>query len=187
MTCKQELRKKLMQMRREYSFDKRGEFSRQIAENLLKSEIYSAAETLLCFVSTPIETDTKYIITRAFEDGKKVAVPRCRRGSFEMDFYYITSYNCLECGAYGISEPKEDCIKCENYAGALCVTPGLAYDKRGNRMGFGRGYYDRFLKDFPGSSCGIIYDDFLLEEIPTEKTDIPVRYIITQSKIIQTC
>ena len=88
-------------------------------------------------------------------------------------FLKVSSLYKLHCAAADIS------------AGALCIVPGLAFDLRGQRIGFGRGYYDRFLSVFKGVSCGVCFDEFLLENIPCENVDLPVDILFTQSNTLR--
>jgi 5-formyltetrahydrofolate cyclo-ligase len=98
-----------------------------------------------------------------------------------MRFYVFSSLDELETGAYNIPEPNAECPEITETDNALCIVPGLAFVKSGHRIGFGRGYYDRFLSGFKGISCGVCFDEFILESIPCEPTDIPVELLITQS------
>ena len=156
-----------------------------IAERLFAAVEYREARTLLCFVSTEIEVNTRTVIKKALADGKRVAVPLCIKGSCELSFRYITGTDDLASGAFGILEPLPHCAECTDFDGALCVVPALCCDRRGHRMGYGRGYYDRFLADFGGTGCGVIFDEFLLDTIPTEPTDVPLDMIVTENDIFR--
>lgn len=183
-TDKKSFRRRVLSDRRAYPAERIRECSRLIAERVLGSEEYKKADTLLCFVPTEIEVDTRPIIDRAFADGKKVAVPRCFSGRPEMAFYLISGYDDLEAGAYGILEPKESCPECTEHSDALCITPALCCGRDGGRMGFGRGYYDRFLAKFGGTVCAVVFGDFLFESVPTEPTDVPMDMIVTEKDTI---
>nr|MCR5121925.1 5-formyltetrahydrofolate cyclo-ligase [Ruminococcus sp.] len=148
-------------------------------------EEYKNADTLFCFVPTDIEVDTRPVIERALSDGKRVAVPRCISGKTEMRFYYISGYGDLERGAFGIMEPVSRCRECTDFSGALCVTPALCCGRNGARMGYGRGYYDRFFTGFGGIKCAVIPEEFLFDAIPCEPTDIPADMIATESGLIR--
>ena len=180
-TDKKEFRKQMLAKRRALDSEKINELSQGIAERLFAAKEYREARIMLCFVSTEIEVNTRPIIKKALADGKRVAVPLCIKGSCELSFRYITGTNDLAEGAFGILEPLSHCEECTGFDGALCVVPSLCCDRRGHRMGYGRGYYDRFLAGFGGTSCGVIFGEFLLDRIPTEPTDMPLDMMITES------
>ena len=116
---------------------------------------YKAAKTLLCYVSSDIEVDTRAILQHALQAGKTVAVPRCIPGTTEMEFHMITSLSVLSPGAFGILEPPQDTPLCTALSDALCVVPALCFDKHGYRVGYGKGYYDRFLAAFRVKRLGL--------------------------------
>lgn len=186
VTDKKELRRKLIQERCTFPNDLRLELSENIAERLIRSDEYTKCDTVLVFISTRIEVDTSPILTTALTDGKIVGAPRCESKENLMDFYRINSRGDLESGAFDILEPKQGCPMIESFSKAICIVPGLAYDINGHRIGFGRGYYDRFLSKFDGISCGVCFDEFIVGDIPVEPTDIPVNMLVTQSKTIRT-
>lgn len=158
---------------------------KQICECFLNSELYENAHTLLCYASLKGEINTDCVIKRAFKDGKKVALPRCCDSNGKMDFYYIKSVSELSVGTFGILEPVADiCEKVNDFSDCVCLVPALAYDKNGHRLGYGKGYYDRFIKKFIVISVGLCYNDFLIDALPTEKHDETVDYIATESEII---
>lgn len=146
---------------------------------------YIECETLFIYVSSPIEVDTRQIIENAFERSKRVAVPRCIPGECEMEFYYITSFADLESGSYGIFEPiKSRCKLVEDYESGLCVVPALAFDENGYRLGFGKGYYDRFLSHFGGNSVGLCYESCICTELPKNCFDRHTDIVISEKRVI---
>lgn len=173
----------MLAKRRAYPAEKIMSCSERITELLLGTEEYKTADTVLCFVSTDIEVYTRPVMESARNDGKRVAVPRCVKGSCELTFHYIESVGDLAAGAFGIPEPLPRCEECSSFEGALCVVPALCCDRRGHRMGYGRGYYDRFLARFGGVSCGVVFEDFFLDEIPTEPTDMPLDMTVTEKAV----
>lgn len=157
-----------------------------LAKQFLSLEEYKDCETLFAFVSSPIEVDTIGIINHAFADGKKVAVPKCSNLSGDMDFYYIASLSELKEGAYGILEPdSESTTPAISTDKDLCLVPGLSFDPKGYRLGFGKGYYDRFLADFKGTTAGLCYTANLEKELPIDEYDIPVDIVITDKSIVR--
>lgn len=135
---------------------------------------------ILCYVSTPIEVDTSRFLSKLLERNEAVYVPRCAEGN--MRFFRINALSELRMGAFKILEP----IGSEEFHGetdSVCVTPALSFDRDGYRLGYGGGYYDRFLKNYQGLSVGICYQSFL-GEIPKEPFDLPVDLLITDEEVI---
>ena len=127
----------------------------KICARVLALREYAACSTLLTYVSLPIEVDTLCLISRAFADGKKVAAPRCVEGTHEMEFYEISSMDDLARQTFGVLEPvRERCRLLTDFSGSVCLVPALAYDRAGYRLGYGAGYYDRFLSVYPGPKIG---------------------------------
>lgn len=181
---KKQVRRSLRIDRRAFPNEKRLEYSRQISERLFQSQEYAQAKAIMVYISTRIEVDTSLIVRQALADGKAVAAPRCKSKIHVMDFFVIKSTEDLDDGAYGLSEPREGCELFTAYEDSICIVPGLSFDTNGQRMGFGGGYYDRFLSDYSGISCGLCFDEFISDTLPTEETDVAVDMIVTQSKII---
>lgn len=152
-------------------------------EQLVSSEYWEKAHTIGITISQGLEWDTKPIIEKAWEDGKSVAVPKCLANK-QMAFYLLDHFQQLEKGLYNIPEPNPDKTKkVEKKEIDLLIVPGVAYDIKGFRIGFGGGYYDRFLVDFPNETISILSHIQLTEQIPIESFDIPVRHIVTENKI----
>lgn len=147
---------------------------------------YKAAKTLLCYVSSATEVDTRAVLRHALQAGKIVAVPRCIPGTNEMEFHKITSQASLSPGAYGILEPPQDTPLCTALSDALCVVPALCFDKNGYRVGYGKGYYDRFLSRFSGETVGLIYEEDFVEAVPRDAFDRRVSLLVTPQRTLQT-
>ena len=145
---------------------------------------YNKNQTLLCYVSTAIEVDTRGIIRQALADGKRVAVPRCVPGSCQMEFYYIDSLDELVPGAFGVDEPMPDPSRLlTDLSQGLCLVPALCYDLDGFRLGYGKGYYDRYLAGFGGALVGICYSDCIEKHLPHGRYDRPVETLVTDQYI----
>ena len=151
---------------------------REIQSRLILTPAYRAADTVLVYIGRDDEIATSMIIFAALANHKTVAVPRCE-GDGVMRFYRIDGMSDLITGRYGISEPREGCESIEPDARSLCVCPCLCCDMQGYRLGFGKGSYDRFLRDFPGKAAALCYADALLPEIVREEHDVPVTMIVT--------
>jgi 5-formyltetrahydrofolate cyclo-ligase len=126
------------------------------------------AGAVFTYVSTEIEVDTRRLIKYCLEHGIPVAVPVS--GDTELTFYYISDISELSCGRYNILEPtnrEHEAVPDEN---TLCVVPALCADGSGLRLGYGKGYYDRYLSGFCGTSVIICYESFR-REVPSEPHD----------------
>lgn len=155
-----------------------------VFNRFLKLNQYSSATTLLVYVSTDIEVDTKAIINRALADGKRVAVPYCVPDTRIIEFYLINSLEDLSPGAFGVLEPIPDpAKKLENWEKSICVVPGLCFDFDGYRLGFGKGYYDRFLSEYTGIKVGICYSSGVRGHLNHGRFDRTVDIIVTESHI----
>ena len=157
---------------------------KKICNKLLNLWSVREAETVLCYVSTPIEVDTREFINALLKSGKTVAVPRCSTKDRTMDFYIIKSYDDLQKGAYGLLEPDVSrCKRLDDFDCAVCIVPGLAFDCEGYRLGFGKGYYDRFLQHFGGVKVGICYKECVTWQLPHGRFDKAVDIVLTQRYI----
>jgi 5-formyltetrahydrofolate cyclo-ligase len=184
---KEALRKKMKATLNRMKNDEYNELGKQAADALFETEEWKNADTVGITISRGKELDTSYIIKKAWEDRKKVAIPKCLAKTKEMDFRVFTDYSQLEIVYYGLQEPKID----ETTAVIpdqidLLIVPGLIYDKRGYRIGFGGGYFDRYLVNYPNAKITIAFDIQVVERIPTEQFDLPVQKIITDKRVIET-
>ncbi len=139
------------------------------------------APTVFCYVGCGWEVATRDILTALLASNAVVTVPRCRTEG-QMDAVVITSLTDLHAGMYGLLEPDEDLPRVCPDGIDLCVVPATAYDRRGHRLGRGGGYYDRFLANLRPDcvTVGLMYDDFILPEVPTGEYDRPVGRILTE-------
>ncbi|MFV0401393.1 MAG: 5-formyltetrahydrofolate cyclo-ligase [Oscillospiraceae bacterium] len=149
---------------------------------------YQDCKLLLCFVSTPQEVDTRALIEAALAEGKRVAVPYCIDGTREMEFYEIESLSELQPRTFGVLEPDPASHKkVTSFRDALCILPGLSFDRFGYRLGYGGGYYDRFLSHkFAGSggvTAGICFRDCMRSHIVHGRYDVPADYIVTENGV----
>lgn len=182
---KTQLRKKYKEIRKSLSAENKEIYDEKIKRKITQLWAYREEELILTYVSLDDEVDTKKLIKQALDDGKKVAVPKCVSGTRNMDFYFINSLNDLEQGAFGVLEPIVDrCEKLKDFSFGLCIVPALSFDKRGFRLGYGKGYYDRFLGKFDGKVIGICYFDCVCESLPNGKFDRNVTSIVTEKKVI---
>ena len=158
--------------------------SDEIRQRLLGVERVKQAKTICTFISAFKEPDTVEIIKEIWEQDKKIVVPITDIESGTLSLSYINSMDDMEKGAYGILEPKTVRKADENNIDVILV-PGLAFDRNGGRMGFGKGYYDRLLESSKAVKIGLCYDFQILEKIPTESHDVPMNFVITEKEILE--
>ncbi len=185
---KKELRAKHKDIRKNMTPSHKDRCDLLIFDKVANHEIYRNADLLLCFVSTQIEVDTMRLIKYALRQGKAVAVPRCHDNEIAMTFYKITSLDDLEPGAFSVLEPKVcecDVLDISLYKTPLCIVPGLAFDDKGFRLGYGKGYYDRFLSGFNGITAGICYSECTEPELVHGRYDRAVDYLFTDKNVLQ--
>ncbi len=157
--------------------------SDSIYELLIDSDLYYDAKIVLLYWSVDSEVGTHKMIDKVLSDGKRLALPKCMDSNGNMLFYFVRSYDDIVDGMYGIKEPVEDELYTASDEPTLCVVPGLCYTRDGYRLGYGKGYYDRFLEKFSGVSVGLCYDECLVESLPTDGYDKKVDFIITNKRI----
>ena len=148
-----------------------------MARALFALPCWAAADTVLAFAAMPDEPDTAAMLRRALADGKRLLLPRVRSRT-EMDWVEIPSLSLLQSGAYGIPEPVDDGPEADDPA-ALVLMPGLAFDPQGHRLGYGGGFYDRFLAAEPHPTIALCYAFQLLPRLETEAHDIPVDAVLS--------
>lgn len=159
----------------------RQEMDDKILNRILQLWSYKEATTLFTYVSTEIEVDTRKLIRTALSQGKRVAVPYCIDHTCEMDFYYIHDFDDLIVRSFGVLEPKPgQCKKVQDLSNGLCIVPALAYDRSGYRLGYGKGYYDRFLNSFSGNTIGLIYTGFVVPKLPHGRFDQKVEILVSE-------
>ena len=181
MEKKKAIRKQIFKARKEHSDTWIEEKSRRITELLTALPEYEDADRIMAYADYNHEVITRYIIEQSWKDGKEVAVPKVF--GKDMVFYRLTDFSQLESGYFGIPEPKED-GETVSWEDAMMVMPGVAFDENCNRVGYGGGFYDRFLEKHPGIRRVAVGFSFqILSEVPTEPTDIRPQVIVTEEKI----
>lgn len=150
--------------------------SEKLGELLARSEAYQAAKTVYGYLPYNQEVRTVPMLEQALRDGKKVAVPKIYGDT--MKFLYLDDLSKVEKNEMGIPEPIADEPVAEDKT-ALVLMPGLAFTKQGDRMGYGGGFYDRFLAEEPDHpTLALCYEFQIVESLPTEEFDIPVDTVL---------
>ncbi len=165
------------------SLENKAELSSVIADRFINSDLYKNADALLLYYSVGSEVSTDKILRQALLDKKQVAFPVCVDSNGNMEFYFIEKEEDLADGMYNIKAPDKHCKKFTEAKNAVCIVPALAFDNTGNRLGYGKGYYDRFLKKFSGISVGVCFDGMLVDFLHADAHDKKVHYLITDKKI----
>ena len=186
METKRDIRKMMTALRAAMSEKERAEAGRIIAARLFSSKVYEDAGTVCCYASFGSEVPTEEIIEESLRRGKCAAVPKVT-GKQKMKFALIHSMADLKAGFHGIPEPESWCREIPKCGSKLLViVPGVVFDRAGNRIGYGGGYYDSYLKQADCIKVGVAFDFQCVEQIVPEVHDVPVDYIITEKEMI-TC
>ena len=181
------IRQKVLRYRKDLSPLKKSQAESAILESLLTWEVFKKAKVIHIFISTPDEPDTKEIIEHCWSVGKKVAVPLVLPNSFDLIHSLIKSFDSLIPGIYQTLEPSpESRIIMTPDMFDLVIVPGVAFDRKGGRLGQGKGYYDRFLEITSAYRLALAFDCQLIETVPTELHDVPMNAILSESGIVET-
>lgn len=173
---KQALRKEIRDKKRAMTEAEIVAASQRLAELFVASEAYRQAKTIYGYLPYNQEVRTVPMLQQALADGKRVAVPKCYGD--EMRFIYLEDLSQVEKGYCGIPEPIADEPVADD-ATALVLMPGLAFDPQGHRMGYGGGFYDKFLEKEPNHpTIALCYGFQMLEHLETEAHDIPVDTVL---------
>ncbi|MGI6113438.1 MAG: 5-formyltetrahydrofolate cyclo-ligase [Mahellales bacterium] len=186
---KDSIREKVLRVRNNLTPDQIRSMSLDIFNTFINLDQAKGSSTIMIFLSFGSEVITDNIIEWAWQTNKKVAVPICRPKTREMVPSIIDSFDQVKPGYFGIRQPKEELVRpIDKNEIDLIVVPSVAFDKNGYRVGYGGGYYDRFLadikKDVP--KIGIAFDCQVVSRVPTDEYDIPVDLIVTNNGIIDT-
>ena len=157
---------------------------RMICDKICSLASFRFAGTVLLYSPIGSEIDLTPVAIRALELGKKIAFPICDTERRVMTFKYVSALDELKVGSYSIPEPDKDSPSFVGGQNALCIVPALAFDKGGYRLGYGGGYYDKFLKTFSGVSLGVAYDSLITDKLPRGVYDMPVSIILTERRNI---
>ncbi len=173
---KQELRRRIREQKRAMTAEQIEEKSARLGEYFASSELYRQARTIYGYMPYNQEVRTVPMLERALREGKRVAIPKCYGD--EMRFIYIDDLTKVEKGYANIPEPIADEPIADDET-ALVLMPGLAFDPQGHRIGYGGGFYDRFLAKEPNHpTLALCYDFQMLEQLETEEFDIPVDAVL---------
>ena len=168
------------------SVENKAEKDSLVAQNLLSLDEIKKADTVLCYISLGDEICTDEIVRVLLDSGKSVGAPYCVDNNGNMDFYYITDFDDLRIQSFGVREPViEKCKKVTSFDNTIIILPGLCFDSNGNRLGYGKGYYDRFLQIHSLISVGLCYNSLIVKKVPTDMYDKKADIIVTENDIIR--
>lgn len=172
---KKSLRNYALSLRKEIINKK--DLETKIINNVLNNKKVLEANDILIYVSLDMEVDTKALINKLWKLNKNIYVPKVE-GRI-INFYKINSFDDLVIGSFGVLEPITNIIyKDDN--NSCCIIPGLLFDKNNNRLGYGKGYYDKFLENRHIYKIGICFSTFLVDNLVTDKYDIKMDEVITE-------
>lgn len=183
---KQRLREERLAAREALSEQERSVLDDCITQKLLATSEYAEATTVLTYVSVSSEVSTRMFIECALRDGKTVAVPRCLPGHC-LEFVAIASVEQLVAAPFNLLEPAKElpALTEDQKNNSICIVPALLVDTKGYRLGYGAGFYDRFLSTYPGKKICLAYQHNLSKTmLPHTEFDVPVDMVITESGVL---
>jgi 5-formyltetrahydrofolate cyclo-ligase len=186
---KQTLKNEILGKRKALSNEELREKSRKIKENLFSLAEFKKARNIMFYVSFNSEVDTCGAIKEMLSEKEKtIAVPYVRKSCPEMQLSELKNFDWLEPKTFGILEPKELYIKDFSPEKLdIVIVPGIAFDKKGYRIGYGHGYYDRFLKTLKSSvkKIGLAFEMQIVDKIPRKEYDVPVDAVVTEKRVLR--
>ena len=185
---KQRLREERLAVREALSEQERAVLDDRITQKLLATSEYAEETTVLTYVSVSSEVSTRMFIECALRDGKTVAVPRCLPGHC-LEFVAIASLEQLVPAPFNLLEPSKDlsALTESQMSNTICIVPALLVDTKGYRLGYGAGFYDRFLSTYSGKKICLAYQQNLSKTmLPHSEFDVAVDMVITESGVL-TC
>ncbi|PRR68698.1 5-formyltetrahydrofolate cyclo-ligase [Neomoorella humiferrea] len=188
---KQELRRLVIARRNALAETVRETKSEIIYNKLTGLPAWQQAEVVMSYVSFGSEVTTHALIKGALAVGKRVAVPLCvREGRCLIPSEIFAFPDDLRPGTWGILEPRQECLRpLDPQLIDLVIVPGVAFDRKGNRLGYGAGYYDRFLKTLrPGAAIiALAFSEQIVPDVYAEDHDLPVDMVVTDEEVINCC
>lgn len=162
-------------------------YSYSIIDTLHNTSYYKNAKTIMTFISFGAEVDTHDFIKQSIKNNKRIVVPITLPETKQLKLSEVLDFGELETGYYDILTPKKEFIRYVDPSEVdLIIVPGVAFDREGYRIGYGGGYYDRFLSKLGHiPKISLAFDMQLIDKVPREDFDIPVDYIITETQIIK--
>lgn len=171
-----------MEKRDSFSADFIDIASKKIQKNLKKIDAYIAAKTIAGYYSIGSEVKTHGILQEVLSEGKTLALPRVEGDG--LVFCNVRKFEDLEKGEFGIMEPKQNCSPLTEFD--VIIVPAVAMTGDGQRLGYGRGFYDRFLAETTATTIALAYSKTILKNIPHSENDVTIQWIATEDGVIHT-
>ncbi|MDO4731341.1 MAG: 5-formyltetrahydrofolate cyclo-ligase [Clostridia bacterium] len=168
----------------------KGSKDEAIVKNLKAAVNIDFYNKIFVYLPMKYEPDITGFIKYALSAGKKVAAPVCDKRSCDMEFYLFDNIESLDSGRFGIKEPKAETKKLVYMQKQdVCIVPGIAFDENGSRLGYGKGFYDRYFSKVKHSvlKVGVCYQDCFSKKLPCDEFDQKTDIVITESNINKTC
>ena len=182
MIDKKTLKSQMITLRN--NLENKEEKSCVICKKILESELFNKAKNVFIFLSFGSEVLTNLIVEKCFEQGKKVCVPVCKQDGI-MDAVYIDSFDDMTCNRFGIKEPKDVKKIADKQDIDLIIAPGSVFDKNLNRIGYGKGFYDRFFVGTRAKRVALAFDCQIVDfDLPTDEYDVKMHCIVTEKRIL---
>lgn len=180
-----ELRNKILSLRNALYLKYKMKLDEKIYNNLFNDELFIKAKNIFIYIGFGTEVDTKPIIKKALNENKKIYIPKIYKDDKSMKAIRLNSFDDLKENSMGILEPIEDNDFINKKDIDLIIVPGVVFDEKGNRIGYGGGYYDRYLSEIQSKNNKLVlaYEFQVLDCIIEEDHDIKMDYILTNEKI----
>lgn len=180
---KESLRRAFKERRAVLSSEEQMQMSGAICQNILGLEQYKRATGVAAYWPMTLEIDIKPIINDALSHNRRVYLPRVIQEPRGLRFCrYDGDPKTLAAGPFGLSEPGGEPSDIDEID--LVIVPGLAFDLHGHRLGYGTGYYDRFLKQTKAQRVGVAFDVMIIDILPVAEHDVAMNSVVTESRII---
>ncbi len=175
---KHQLRRAMKQLRNTIHLTEKEKRSLHICQQLKKRKEFQTKQTIAGYMPVHSEVDISPFLQSMKEEGHRIALPRVSQDLFE--YYKVTDWDALEKGTFEILEPPDSAQKIKFTDLSIILVPGLAFDALGNRLGYGKGYYDRVLSQLPRyiTTLGVCFEEQMLEHVPHDESDIAVQEVI---------
>lgn len=175
LETKADIRKRILKIRETQPIELQKEKSMWIQKKVIQNAEFVGADWIYLYMDYRGEVQTGWLLEEALKLGKKVALPRVQNG--EMDFYEVTSKAQVQAGYFGIPEPVTSKVVEEGHG--FMTVPGVVFSKNNYRIGYGKGFYDRYLSRYPEIyTCGLAYGCQMLESVPADSHDIQLKEVI---------
>ena len=183
---KEEIRKRIESQRRQLSQTDIATKSRIICDKLVRFDAFQSAETIHSYVAWRNEVNTHELIKSTLKEGRRVVVPVVDLPNHALLHSEIEQFEELQPGTFGILEPPKSFLRSVPISDLdLIIVPGVAFDLRGDRIGYGGGYYDRFLRQTSAKKVALAYHFQIVDQIPTNARDQSVDIVVTEKGVFE--